>query len=231
MPSLKNILVDEIDIIIMKKNIKNMYIRITPPEGVVRISVPKHMNEKDITSFVVSRIDWIKEKREKLRDTNKKEPLEYEDNESIYLFGQKYRLKVSCVERGSNISINKDTIELSIKENTSFKRREEIINEWYRETLKNEVLRLINIWEKKIGVKANKWGIKKMKTRWGSCNVIKKNIWINLHLAKKPFDCLEYVVVHELTHLLEKSHNNVFKEYMDKFLPDWRMIRKKLNEI
>lgn len=229
MANLKNIVVDEVHITITKKNIKNMYIRITPPEGMVQISAPKYMNEKDITSFIVSRMEWIKEKREKLKDVNKKELLDYKDNDAIYLFEQQYKLRVIYIDKGSNVHINKDTLELSVKEETSLKRREEIINEWYREILKNEVPKLIEIWEKKIGVKANNWGIKKMKTRWGSCNIIKKNIWINLQLAKKPFDCLEYVVVHELTHLLEKSHNALFKSYMDEFIPDWRMIRKKLN--
>ena len=226
----KLIQIDGIDIKVTKKKIKNMYIRITAREGLIRVSAPSYMNEQDITLFIVSKMDWIKQKKEELRGAPKKERLKYENNSFIDVLGKRYLFKIRYIDKGSHIYLSQDTVELCVREDVSFDKKEGIINEWYREILKNEIPILMEKWEKRIRVKANKWGVKKMKTRWGSCNVIKKNIWINLELAKKPFDYLEYVVVHELIHLLEKSHNEVFKAYMDEFMPDWRRLKKELNQ-
>lgn len=223
------ITISGIEILVNKKKIKHMHLAVLPPDGIVRVSVPITVDDDTIRLFVISKISWIKKQTEKYKNQARQSKREYIDGESVYVWGQRYRLMVKHSGKRNKVIIKGDRLYLYVRKKSTVEQRENALNKWYRGLLKGEVPKLIKIWQKKMDVTTESWGIKNMKTRWGSCNVDKQRIWINLQLAKKPLNCLEYVVVHELTHLLEKSHNEVFVGYMDKFLPDWRMRKDELN--
>lgn len=226
-----------------KKRIKNMYLRILPPEGKIHISAPVRMSEAEIKKFVVIKQDWIKEHQSKIILRNEEKQINYVTGDLIPIWGRNYSLIVEENSLRNKVLLSGEYIRLSIKiENTgsssiqkdsiecSSKQREAVLNTWYRKELADKLPLLIEKWESVIGVKSSCFTIRDMKTRWGTCNVRTKKICFNLQLAKKPPQCLEYVVVHELVHLLERSHNYIFKGYMDQFLPGWRNIKKELNE-
>ncbi|WP_186429474.1 M48 family metallopeptidase [Clostridium sp. BSD9I1] len=225
------LIINDIEIQLEKKKIKNIYLRVTAPQGKVQVSAPKNIDNEAIKKFVISKISWIKKHQDKYKYKNQPKQCirEYVSGESVYLWGRKYVLEVGYLNKNNDIKINGDKLILQVRENSTVEQREKALNEWYRENIKSEIPKLLEKWQKIIGVTAEEWGVKNMKTRWGTCNVRDKRIWLNLQLAKKPPKCLEYVVVHELVHLLEKSHNNIFVGYMDKFLPSWRAIKKELN--
>jgi len=228
---MKKLIINDIEIELTKKNIKNIYLSVHPPDGRVKISAPYHMDTDSIRLFVISKLPWIKKQQEKFINQERQSKREYVSGESHYFLGQRYLLNVIYTNKrkqGGEIR-NKKYIDLYVRENASKDSRERVMNEWYRKELKNLITPLLEKWEPIIGVKVNEFGIKKMKTRWGSCNTKDKRIWLNLELAKKSPACIEYVLVHEMVHLLEKSHNEVFKAYMDKFLPNWRAIKAELN--
>ncbi|WP_097027670.1 M48 family metallopeptidase [Clostridium peptidivorans] len=226
---MSTLIIDDIEIQVQKKKIKNIYLRVKAPQGGVQVSAPKNMNDEAIKMFVISKISWIKKHQEKYKNQPKQCKREYVSGESVYVFGGKYALELVYSNRCNDVKINGDKLILQVRERSTIERRANVLNEWYRENIKREIPKLLEKWQKIIGVTAEEWGVKNMKTRWGTCNVRDKRIWLNLQLAKKHPKCLEYVVVHELVHLLEKSHNNIFIGYMDKFLPNWRKIKKELN--
>lgn len=226
---MKNIIIHNIPIEFERKRIKNMYLRILPPDGRVHISAPLKMSEEEIQRFVAAKAEWIRIQQEKVERRNIREPLTYSEGEEILIWGCSYRLTLRETTVHSRIEVIGDEVILYTKSDSSFKDREKVMNEWYKKALKTEIPFLLIRWEQRIGVKSNSYTIRNMKTRWGTCNIRTKNICLNLQLAKKQSKCLEYVVVHELVHLLEQSHNAVFKGYMDHFLPDWRRIKKELN--
>ncbi len=215
---------------IEKKKIKNMYLRIFPPDGRVHISSPTGMSEREIKRFLLSKIDWIKIQQNKIQNRNIKQELQYISGEKHFVWGIEKSLMVKEGTARNSVDMIGDCLILSIKKGSTIDQRKELMKGWYRNAILQEIPYLISKWETIIDVKSAGFTIRDMKTRWGTCNIRTKNICLNLQLAKKPPICLEYVVVHELVHLLERSHNAVFKAYMDKFLPQWRIIRKQLNE-
>lgn len=233
---LKMININGLIVEIERKKIKNMYLRILPPDGRVRISAPNRMSEETIRSFVISKYDWINSNSNKIKARSVKQ----EENEDIdivpgsfvCLWGKKYEIKLEY-SSGYNIVIQ-DGAYIIIRLKKSQDKCEngypaKLLKEFYKASMIKEIPALAARWEDSIGVRASEWRVKEMKTRWGSCNTRDKRIWLNLKLAKKSPECLEYVIVHELVHLLEQSHNYIFKAYMDKFLPDWRDIKARLN--
>lgn len=220
-----------INIDVEQKDIKNIHLSVYPPDGRVRIAAPVKMDLDTIRVFAISKLDWIKKQRESLQGQERETPREYINQESHYFLGKRYLLKVKEHNAAPNVEIDHKYIHLHIRPNTSPEKRKEIVEEWYRAQLKRIVPKLIAKWEKKIGVESNEFGIKKMRTKWGTCNTEAKRIWLNLELAKKPKDCLEYIIVHELVHLLERSHNARFVLFMDKFMPKWRFHRDELNRL
>lgn len=226
---MSTLIIDDIEIQVQKKKIKNIYLRVKAPQGGVQVSAPKNMNDEAIKMFVVSKISWIKKHQEKYKNQPKQCKREYISGESVYVFGKRYTLELVYSNRCNDVKIDGDQLILQVREESTIEHRANILNEWYRENIKREIPKLLEKWQKIIGVTAEEWGVKNMKTRWGTCNVRDKRIWLNLQLAKKHPKCLEYVVVHELVHLLEKSHNNIFIGYMNKFLPNWRETKKELN--
>lgn len=222
------IVLDNIEIEVVKKNIKNLNLSVHPPYGDVRLSVPKKMDDDAVKCFAMSRIDWIKKQRNKFKVQDKYN-IECKSGEFHSLFGKKYELVVVENKRKQYAELNGEHIILHVRNDSSFEKKEKVLQEFYRDNLKSVIPEYIEKWEKIIGVTIDGWAVKLMKTRWGTCNTRNKKIWINLELAKKSKDCLEYIVVHELTHLLERYHNKTFYNYMDEFLPNWKNLKKELN--
>ncbi len=225
---MNKITLDDIEIEVVKKNIKNLNLSVHPPYGDVRLSVPKKMNDEEVKCFAMSKLDWIKKQRDKFKVQDKFN-IEYKSGELHCLFGKKYELKVVENNGRQFAELDDEQIILHVKKDSSFEKKEKLIQEFYRERLRGAVPEYIEKWEKIIGVNIDSWAVKLMKTRWGTCNTKSRKIWINLELAKKNKSCLEYIVVHELTHLLERYHNRTFYNYMDEFLPHWKNIKKELN--
>ena len=223
----ENLTIDEIDLLLERKNIKNMYIRICD-DGTIKVSVPKQIRDEDIKKFVSSRKKWILEHQATVLAKQKENP--FKNNFThLELWGQVYPIEIINTTARAKVELQDDKVFMYLNAETKTAVKEKLINEWYRNILKKEISIRIPEWEKVVGVKVDEWHIKNMRTKWGTCNVKAKRIWLNLQLAKKPLECLDYVIIHELTHLLERSHNAVFKGYMDEFCPDWRQIRKSLN--
>ncbi len=224
---LENITVD-----VVRKDIKNMHLAVYPPTGRVRIAVPLWVTDDAIRLFAISKLGWIKRHQRKFENQERISPREYKERESHYFQGRRYLLRIKETEGAGYVDLKGKTyLDLYVRKNANFETKQRIINEWYRKELKNILPEIIEYWEKKTGVKVDFCGIKQMKTKWGSCNIEKKRIWLNLELAKKPIHCLEYILVHEMIHLLERNHNDRFKNYIDNFLPNWKQIKDELNRI
>ena len=226
----RHITVSGIPVEIVRKDIKNVHLGVYPPQGRVRIAVPLHVDDDAARLAVATRLGWIQRQRARLEDQDRQSEREMVTGESHYLHGRRYRLQV--IQRpgpGEIRLVNNSILELGVRPGTDRDRRWALLEEWYRRQLREQTAELITTWEPVIGVDVSAWGIRKMKTRWGSCNTTAQRIWLNLELVKKPLSCLEYVVVHEMVHLLERRHNDRFRAYMDKFLPQWRLLRDELN--
>jgi len=219
----------ELSVDVVQKDIKNIHLSVHPPTGRVRISAPLRMNLDTIRVFAISRISWIKKQQSKLRSQQRETPRDYITRESHYYLGRRYLLNVVEENAPVNVILKHDKIQLHIRPDTPTEKRQTIMEEWYRRKLKEIVPEMIAEWEKKMRVKVVQFGIKKMRTRWGTCNIQAKRIWLNLELAKKPVHCLEYILIHEMVHLLERRHNERFMAYMNKFLPQWRAYKEELN--
>ncbi len=229
---MEQIIVSKVKIDVIRKDIKNIHLAVYPPYGRVRIAVPLKVNDDTIRLFAISKLGWIKRNQEKFQNQKRISQREYKQRESHYFQGKRYLLKVIESDTSPNIVLkHKKFIELYIKPNTSTNKRHELMTEWYRIQLKKIIPDIIHKWETILKVKINDWQVKQMKTKWGSCNIERKRIWVNLELAKKPEQCLEYIIVHEMIHLLERHHNDKFLYYMDKYLPNWRQLKKELNKL
>lgn len=213
------------------KDIKNIHLSVYPPDGRVRIAAPSKMDMDSVRIFAISKLQWIKDQQETLSKQEREPQREFLESESHYFFGKRLLLKIHETDAKPKVEIDHKFIHLHVRPTTDTDRKRAIIDEWYRAELKKLTPALISNWESKIGVKSNEFGIKKMRTKWGTCNTKEKRIWLNLELAKKPKECIEYIIVHELVHLLERSHNQRFVKYMDEFMPKWRFHREELNRL
>ena len=214
---------------VVQKDIKNIHLSVHPPTGRVRISAPLRMDLDTIRVFAISKISWIKKQQNKLHSQQRETARDYITRESHFYLGKRYLLEVIEENAPANVILKHDTIQLHIRPDTPTEKRQTILEKWYRRKLKELVPEMIAKWEKKMRVKVAEFGIKKMKTKWGTCNIKAKRIWLNLELAKKPRHCLEYILIHEMVHLLERRHNERFLAYMDKFMPQWRAYKEELN--
>jgi len=227
---MSQLVINDIKIDVVRKNIKNIHLAVYPPNGRVRISVPLVIKEDTVRLFTISKLSWIKRQQRKFNGQARQSLREYKDRESHYYQGKRYLLNVIETQAVPKINIrNSVYLELYVRPGSSIEKRQLVINKWYRERLKEIVPELIEKWEKILKVGVNEFGIKQMKTRWGTCNSKAKRIWINLELAKKPLHCLEYIVFHEMIHLLERKHNELFKQLMDKYMPQWKKYKQELN--
>lgn len=215
---------------VVRKNIKHLYVGVYPPNGRVRVSAPSRIDKDAIRLAVISRLGWIRKKQAQFEHQERQSEREYVSGESHYFEGRRYRLDV--IEQNSPpavLLLNNTTLALSVRPGTDRVMREKVLDKWYRTQLRDRLPGLIDKWEKNIGVKINEIRIRKMKTRWGTCNSRARRIWLNLELIKKPPSCLEYVVVHEIIHIIERNHNSRFCDLMNKHLPQWRTYRAQLN--
>ena len=218
---------DAVDVVF--KDIKNVHLSVHPPTGSVRISAPKHMNLDTVRVFAVSKLAWIQKQQKNLREQERETVREYTDRESHYVWGKRYLLRIVEVDCAPTVELQAKEMFLRIRPGTSFEVRRETISQWYRKQLRAAIPELLAKWEPIVGVHVERFFVRKMKTKWGSCNPDKRSIRLNTDLAKKPPQYLEYIVVHELTHLIEKTHNNRFTALMDQFMPQWRDYRQMLN--
>lgn len=221
---------DGVEVDVARKRIKNFYLRVERPLGRVCISAPHGASDDEVRSVVFKRIDWIKRQQARIAATPAPVRLRYASGETHFVLGQPVRLEVIEHEgRGAVVVRGGDVLTLSIRRRSRLEERERAVREWYRGELKALIPPLISKWEPVLGVRVAEWNVKQMRTRWGTCNIRARRIWLSLELAKYPPACLEYVVVHEMVHLLERRHNGRFHGFMDRFLPDWRERKRTLN--
>jgi predicted metal-dependent hydrolase len=219
----------DIAVEVLKKDIKNVHLSVYPPGGRVRISAPLRMNLETIRLFAISKLGWIKQQQRKLCSQQRESPREYITRESHYLWGRRYLLEVVEDDKPPAIELKHRKMRLSVRPGTREDKRQAILDEWYRNQLKNAVPSVIGKWEPLMGVKVKQFFVQKMKTKWGSCNAASGTIRLNTELAKKPLECLEYVVVHEMIHLTVRNHDARFMALMDRHMPGWKVIRHMLN--
>ncbi len=227
----EQIQIGDISVDVIFKDIKNVHLSVHPPTGRVRISAPRRMKLDIIRVYAISKIDWIKKHQAKIQAQERETPREYLERESHYVWGKRYLLKVDEANRIPSVELRHTQMVLTVRPGSGVEKREAIVSAWHRDEVRKAAAPLIEKWEAAMGVSTNQLHIQRMKTRWGSCNPRARSIRLNSELAKKPRECLEYVVVHELAHLLEPSHNARFIALMDKFMPNWKQHRAELNRI
>ena len=224
------IVVSGLPVQIVRKGIKNLHLGVYPPHGRVRVAAPMTVTDEAVRLAVVGKLGWIKRQRARFAAQPRQSEREMVRGESHYFLGARYRLRLVRTAGPASILLrNKTSMELHVRPDATTDQRMEVLHQWYRQQLRDLIPPLLKKWEKALGVRAAEWGIKKMKTKWGSCNTAARRIWLNLELAKKPVQCLEYVIAHELVHLIERHHNDRFIAILDKHLPHWRASRGELN--
>ncbi len=224
------IITSNLSIDVVRKDIKNMHLAVYPPTGRVRIAAPLGVNDEAVRLFAISKIAWIRKHQRNFVSQDRQSTREYKQRESHYFQGKRYLLRITEQEAPASVKLKSKTyIDLFVRPNSTMEQKQSILNEWYRRELKKLIPALIEKWEQKIGVKVSDWQVKQMKTKWGTCNIEEKRIWINLELAKKPLHCLEYIIVHEMLHLIERHHNDRFMALMEKYMPQWKFFKEELN--
>jgi predicted metal-dependent hydrolase len=224
------ITVGGVQVHVVRKAIKNLHLGVYPPRGRVRVAAPLALSKDAVRLAVIRKLAWIKRQRASFDAQPRQSEREMISGESHYFLGTRYRLRV--VEHngaGRVVLRNSTTLELHVRPELDARDRERVLQRWYRQQLRELIPLHLTKWETILGVRAAEWGIKRMKTKWGSCNAEARRIWLNLELAKKPVPCLDYLVLHELTHLIERRHNDRFLALMDRHLPNWRQHRQALN--
>jgi predicted metal-dependent hydrolase len=216
---------------VVQKDIKNVHLSVNPPAGKVRISAPLRMELETIRLFAISKLGWIRQQQRKMREQEREPPREYLERESHYLWGKRYLLKLIEKEAAPAVELKHSHIVLQTRPGSTEAQKQEILEEWYRAQIKAAAAPLIVKWEPLMGVKVHRVFVQRMKTKWGSCSPRAASIRLNTDLAKKPRECLEYIVVHEMAHLLEPTHNARFIRLMDHFLPQWQGCRQALNRL
>jgi predicted metal-dependent hydrolase len=216
---------------IIRKDIKNLHLGVYPPNGRVRVAAPLRVGDDAVRLAVIGKLGWIKRQQARFKAQARQTDREMVSGESHYYLGRRYRLRVVEGNGPSRVMLrSRSTLEIQTRGEYSAKKREQVLLRWYRERLRELVPPLMAKWEAILDIGAAAFGIRKMKTKWGTCNVTARRIWVNLELAKKPVRCLEYIVVHELLHLIERHHSDSFIALLDRHLPHWRHHRKILNE-
>ncbi|MGM9780509.1 MAG: M48 family metallopeptidase [Candidatus Cryptobacteroides sp.] len=222
--------IDGLEIELESKPIKNMHLSVYPPDGRVHLSIPDYLSEADARSYVISKWEWIRKQQDEIAAQARQTTREYVSGENHYFFGVRYRLKVINTTSGANgIQVSGNSMTMRVRAGSTLERRTELMMEWYREQLKAFLCPLVERWASKLEEPNVSWQVKEMKTMWGSCGVKRRSLLFNLELARVPKECIEYVVVHEFTHLKINNHNKLFEALMTQRLPDWRKLREALN--
>ncbi|MCW8934896.1 MAG: M48 family metallopeptidase [Gammaproteobacteria bacterium] len=215
-----------------RKSIKNLHISVLPPDGCVRVSAPEHMTDTAIRTAVVSRIPWIRKQQKNFAGQARQSEREMVTGECHFFWGKSYRLNI--IERVGKHKVKvagNGKLDLYVSPGTTQSNKKLVLTEFYRSEIKARIDKMLPDWQERTGVEVAYCGVRKMKTRWGSCNIQEKRIWLNLDLAKKPIECLEYILLHELVHLLERHHNERFRAHLEKLMPNWREKRNLLNNM
>ena len=228
---LTQIQLGDIAVDVIRKDIKNVHLSVHPPTGRVRISAPRRMGLDTIRIFGISKLGWIKQHQQKVRAQERETPREFLDRESHYVWGRRYLLENHEADAPPHVELSHNRLHLQIRPGTTLDKKEAIVDEWHRVLVKQAAPPLVAKWERLMGVRMEKVFVQRMKTKWGSCTPAHKSIRLNSELAKKPRECLEYIVVHEMAHLLEPTHNRRFVALMDQFLPKWQFHRENLNRL
>ena len=224
------ITISNIPVEVIKKDIKNMHLSVLPPDGKVRVSAPNFLSDDAIAMFVRTKIGWIRKQQEKFASQPRQTERQYVSGETLYVWGKQYYLQVEYSYQGNSLKLLGDKAILTVRKESSPKQRDNFVREWYRTLLKIEVDKYLPKWEKTTGLYSSGWQSKYMTTKWGTCNTKTHKIWLNLQLAKKPVECLEYVILHELAHLRVKNHGPEFVAILDQYMPFWRDTKKLLND-
>ncbi|MEO0374338.1 MAG: SprT family zinc-dependent metalloprotease [Cyanobacteria bacterium P01_A01_bin.17] len=227
----RTIYLGEIPLTVFRKNIKNVNLSVHPPAGNVRISAPRRMKMEAIRVFALSKLGWIEKQQRRIRAQHREAPRKYVNQEVHYLWGQRYPLEIVEKNATPHLNFSHDQMLLQVRPGSDALEKQAIMEKAYRQQLKDAIPPLIAKWEPRMGVNVADFKIRKMKTKWGSCTPTLRTIRFSLELAKKPPECLEYVVVHEMVHLLEASHNSRFKAFMDQFMPQWKFHKEMLNRL
>lgn len=221
----------DVAIDVVKKDIKNIHLSVYPPVGRVRIAAPLRMDLAKIRVYAISKLDWVKKQQQKMRQQDRESPREYIDRESHFLWGRRYLLKVQVVDAPPVVEVRHNTLMLRVRPGADEVKRAEVLEEWCRRELKDAIPKLLAKWERTLGVRVAHVFVQRMRTKWGSCNTGARNIRLNTELAKKPRECLEYILVHEMVHLLEPTHGASFVAMMDRYMPNWEFHRAVLNRL
>ena len=230
-PETKRLTVAGLSVEVVRKDIRNLHLGVYPPHGRVRVAAPLAVGDEAVRLAVIDRLGWVRRQRAKFAAQPRQSQREMVNGESHYVLGRRYRLRVHEHDAPARVALRGiGTLDLFVRPGTDAAAREAVLLRWHREQLRAVVRPMVERWQAVLGVEVSAWGIRAMKTRWGSCNAAARRIWINLELAKKPVQCTEYVVVHELVHLLERHHDDRFTRLLDRHLPQWRQTRAMLNE-
>ena len=220
----------DVQVDVVYKDIKNVHLGVHPPTGRVRIAVPERMSLEAVRLFAIGKLGWIKAQQRKLLEQEREPPREYLERESHYLWGRRYLLEIEEGPGKQQVSVGHRTLHLRMLPGSSTERRANMLDDFYREALRSAAVPLVAKWEKRLGVLVQRIFIRKMKTMWGSCNAKRHTIRLNLELAKKWPECLDYVVLHEICHFLVPDHGERFVTLLDQNMPGWTAIRQQLNE-
>lgn len=224
------ITVNDLVIDVVRKDIKNLHLAVYPPDGRVRVAAPLLVDDEAVRLYTISKLAWIRRQRAKFEGQERQSAREYVSGESHYYRGRRYLLDVVYHDGPPQVVLHSNTrIDLLVRTDSDTARRERVLLDWYRKKLKEAIPPLIAKWEPVVGVEVADWGVKRMKTKWGTCNIEARRIWLNLELAKTSLHCLEYIIVHEMVHLQERNHTDRFVALMNQFMPQWRLYRDELN--
>lgn len=213
-----------------RKDIKNLHLGVYPPHGRVRVAAPLLVSDDAVRLAVIDKLGWIRRQQTRFAEQPRQSAREMVNGESHYFLGRRYRLRVHEQAGRQYVAVRgMATLDLFVNSGRTVEQREAVLLRWYREQLGELIVPMVSQWQAKLGVQVNAWGIKKMKTKWGSCNPLARRVWFNLELAKKPVQCLEYIVAHELAHLQERHHSAHFTQLLDQHLSNWRQHRETLN--
>lgn len=221
----------DISVEVVRKDIKHVHLSVYPPSGRVKIAAPERMSLDTLRAFTISRLGWIRQQQQKMREQPRETPREFIDRESHHVWGRRCLLKVVEVEAAPRLVVRHRRMTLSVRPGTAAAVRAEILAQWYRQQLKQVARELIDKWQPLMEVRVERFFVQQMKTKWGSCNPAAGTIRLNTELAKKPQECLEYIVVHEMVHLLEPTHNARFVMLLERFMPNWQAYRDQLNSL
>ena len=220
-----------ISVDVVRKDIKNVHLSVFPPTGRVRIAVPARMDLDTIRVFAVTKLGWIKSQQKKILAQERETPREYLDRESHHVWGRRYLLEIVEADAAPAVELKHRKLVLQVRAGSDEAKRQQVLEAWYRAMLKSAVPALLAKWEPRMGVKVHRFFVQRMKTKWGGCNPQARSIRLNTELAKKPPECLEYIVVHEMAHLLEATHGERFRALMDQVMPAWEFHRVQLNRL